>query len=88
MQAAQTINIMQAATIPRVVAEYHDDAVKGNPIASATGIRKSFFETNSFNEIHNFFPKLPIMPYANGKQPPFLRELGNFLSFSAVYNPP
>ena len=36
---------------------YHDDAVKSNPIASATGIRKSFFETKSINSIHNFFPE-------------------------------
>ena len=57
MQAADNLNsTMQAATIPRVGAQYHDDAVTGNPIASATGIRKTFFETNSLQEIRDFYP--------------------------------
>ena len=45
MQAARDIgSMMEAVTIPRIVAGYHDDAVEENTIASATGIRKSFFE--------------------------------------------
>ena len=45
MEAAAAIGSnMTAITIPRIVAQYHDDAVVGNQIASATGIRKSFFE--------------------------------------------
>lgn len=57
MQAAQEIHsTMRAATIPRVVAGYHDDAIDGNSIASATGIRKSFFESNTLDAVEPFFP--------------------------------
>lgn len=57
MQAARAIaSTMQAATIPRVGAQYHDDAITGNPIASATGIRKSFFESQTLNDVRSFFP--------------------------------
>ena len=52
MQAARDIeSTMEAVTIPRIVAGYHDDAVKGNPIASATGIRKSFFELDRLDSV-------------------------------------
>lgn len=57
LQAAQNIqSSMKAATISRIVAHYHDDAVEGNSIASATGIRKSFFESNSLESIQGFYP--------------------------------
>ncbi|MBO1914472.1 nucleotidyltransferase family protein, partial [Microvirga sp. 3-52] len=52
LQAARNIqSSMKAATISRIIADYHDDAVKGNSIASATGIRKSFFESNSLDAV-------------------------------------
>ena len=47
---------MKAATISRIVADYHDDAVEGNSIASATGIRKSFFESKSLDSVQGFYP--------------------------------
>ena len=58
MQSALDISsTMEAVTIPRIGAGYHDDAEEHNPIASATGIRKSFFESNTLNSIRNFFPE-------------------------------
>ena len=52
MQAADDIgSSMEAATISRIVAQYHDDAVEGNSIASATGIRKSYFESKTLDGI-------------------------------------
>jgi predicted nucleotidyltransferase len=47
---------MTATTIPRVVAQYHDDAIVGNQIASATGIRKSFFESDALSVVTDFIP--------------------------------
>jgi predicted nucleotidyltransferase len=57
LQAAGNIqSSMKAETISRIVADYHDDAVEGNSIASATGIRKSFFESNSLDAVQGFYP--------------------------------
>ncbi|MFJ7933036.1 nucleotidyltransferase [Sporosarcina sp. NPDC096371] len=57
MEAAAAIHsTMTATTIPRVEAGYHDDVIKGNPIASATGIRKSFFESAVLTDITDFIP--------------------------------
>ena len=57
LQAAKNSHsTMKAATISRIVAGYHDDAVEGDSIASATGIRKSFFESNSLDAIQGFYP--------------------------------
>ncbi|WP_245698263.1 nucleotidyltransferase [Sporosarcina ureilytica] len=57
MQAAKQINSnMQAATIQRMGAAYHDEELKDQRIASATGIRKSYFETNTLHDTQNFLP--------------------------------
>lgn len=57
MQAAENHKShMQAVTIPRVVANYYDDAIIGNTIASATGIRKSYFESENIHSVNNFIP--------------------------------
>ncbi|MBB4824037.1 putative nucleotidyltransferase [Sporosarcina luteola] len=48
---------MNPFTIPRVVAQYHDDAIAGNSIASATGIRKTFFSNASLLDISSFLPE-------------------------------
>ncbi|MHA6258602.1 nucleotidyltransferase [Sporosarcina sp. CAU 1771] len=57
MQAVQELGSqMEAITIPRIVAGYHDDSIKGNSIASATGIRKTFFETDELEAIDSFYP--------------------------------
>lgn len=58
MEAAQAIGSdMQAVTIPRIVAQYHDDAIPGNKIASATGIRKSFFQSDELHGVSAFIPE-------------------------------
>ena len=58
MEAADSIGSpMQAVTIPRIVAQYHDDAIEGSRIASATGIRKSFFESDELNAVTGFIPE-------------------------------
>ncbi|MBE1553573.1 putative nucleotidyltransferase [Filibacter limicola] len=57
MEAAQKIgSTIEPVTIPRIVARYHDDVVEGNRIASATGIRKSFFESDALNTVASFIP--------------------------------
>lgn len=57
MEAAIKIgSSMKPATLPRLGAGYHDDVKHGTPIASATGIRKEFFETKSTNHIQQFVP--------------------------------
>ncbi|CAM3087383.1 nucleotidyltransferase [Filibacter tadaridae] len=48
---------MKAFTIPRIVADYHDEAIVGNQIASATGIRKSFFESDTLGTVEGFIPE-------------------------------
>jgi len=47
---------MKAITIPRIGAGFHEDTKKDEPIASATGIRKSFFETLDIDSVQNFYP--------------------------------
>lgn len=57
IQAARNIGSgMQPATIPRIGADYFDDTEEGNPIASATGIRKTFFASLDLEGIHGFIP--------------------------------
>ncbi|BAQ10412.1 upf0348 protein [Bacillus sp. OxB-1] len=58
MKAARALgSSMKAVTIPRIVAGYHDMAVVGNSIASATGIRKSFFEMEALDAVSDFIPE-------------------------------
>lgn len=58
MEAARKlVSSMKAVTIPRIMAGYHDEAIEGNPIASATGIRKSFFELDGLNAVSGFIPE-------------------------------
>lgn len=57
MESAYAIgSTMTATTIPRIVAQYHDDAIAGNQIASATGIRKAFFESDTLETVTDFVP--------------------------------
>lgn len=59
MEAAHSIqSTMKPSTIGRLTAQYHDDAVAGNVIASATGIRKAFFTNNSLSSITEFVPPI------------------------------
>ncbi|WP_375709168.1 nucleotidyltransferase [Sporosarcina sp. NCCP-2222] len=58
MEAAKEIqSSMTPVTIPRIVAQYHDDTVAGNTIASATGIRKTFFTSGALEEVAGFLPE-------------------------------
>lgn len=58
MQAARSINSsMIPMTIKRLGAGYHDDTLEVNKVASATGIRKSFFSTEKLDEVLNFIPE-------------------------------
>ncbi|WP_336823015.1 nucleotidyltransferase [Sporosarcina sp. USHLN248] len=59
MKAAEDIRSnMKAVTIKRMGANYHDDAEEGKRIASATGIRKSFFETAALSKVTGFIPPI------------------------------
>lgn len=49
---------LQAQTIKRTGADYHDEAFTSKSIASATSIRKSLFSVkNNLNEINKYVPK-------------------------------
>lgn len=57
LQAADQLKSkMEAATIKRVGAEYHDDTFSNQSIGSATAIRKNFFKTNELHPVQNFMP--------------------------------
>ncbi|MDN4607568.1 nucleotidyltransferase [Sporosarcina highlanderae] len=58
MQAANAISSsMIPTTIKRLGAGYHEETLDVNRVASATGIRKSFFSTEKLDEIINFIPE-------------------------------
>lgn len=58
MAAVQSIgSSMEAVTIKRMGAGYHDDTLDSQKIASATGIRKSFFSTETLDEVSDFIPQ-------------------------------
>ncbi|WOV86211.1 nucleotidyltransferase [Sporosarcina oncorhynchi] len=57
MQAAMTIGSdIMPSTIQRLGADYHKDSLELGEIASATGIRKSYFSTSSLKEVMDFVP--------------------------------
>ncbi|MCM3710039.1 nucleotidyltransferase [Sporosarcina luteola] len=57
MEAAESIgSSMKAVTIRRMGAGYHDDSLESQKIASATGIRKSFFGSEKLDEVSDFIP--------------------------------
>lgn len=47
-------------TIQRIAAGYHDPVDRKLTIASATGIRKAFFEEGSMDELANFLPQASL----------------------------
>lgn len=51
---------IQPLTIQRIAANYHDPVNKDLTIASATGIRKAFFEEGSLEELSRFMPAASI----------------------------
>ena len=57
IEAANRLNAtIQPQTIHRVVANYHDDVIPSESIASATGIRKVLFEEKSLSAVQGFLP--------------------------------
>ncbi|MFC4409320.1 nucleotidyltransferase [Chungangia koreensis] len=58
VESAKQINSsMIPQTIQRIQAGYHDDINDQLTIASATGIRKSFFEKGDLSDVRQFLPK-------------------------------
>jgi len=58
MEAGHSIgSSMEAVTIQRMGAGYHDETLDSKKIASATGIRKSFFSTETLDEVSDFLPQ-------------------------------
>lgn len=57
IEAANVLgSAIKPMTIQRIAANYHDPIDKGLTIASATGIRKAFFEEGSIEELSRFLP--------------------------------
>lgn len=57
VQAAADIHsAMRPTTVQRIGAHYHDETISGNRIASATGIRKALFATESLEDVHSYLP--------------------------------
>ncbi|HEX5564453.1 MAG TPA: nucleotidyltransferase [Sporosarcina sp.] len=58
MEASQSIgSSMDAVTIKRMGAGYHDETLDSQKIASATGIRKSFFGSKTLDDVADFIPE-------------------------------
>ncbi|MCG7342766.1 nucleotidyltransferase [Sporosarcina sp. ACRSL] len=58
MEAARSIgSSMEAVTIKRMGAGYHDETLEHPKIASATGIRKSFFSSETLDDVFEFLPQ-------------------------------
>ena len=58
MEASHSIgSSMKAMTVKRMGAGYHDDTLDSERIASATGIRKSFFGSGKLDDVSDFMPE-------------------------------
>lgn len=81
IEAADRISsTMRPLTIQRVGANYHDPITEGNSIASATGIRKAFFEGGSIEELAKFLPAPSLQALQSSA-----KEYGRFGSWEAFY---
>jgi len=61
IEAANSIqSAMVPETIQRIQAGYHDDIDETMTIASATGIRKAFFENGDLSEVRRYLPKTSV----------------------------
>ena len=80
IQAAHAIrSSMKAVTIKRMGAGYHDDTLDRQKIASATGIRKSFFGSGMLDDVSVFVPSVTknmLLQWQKERQ-----EFGNWESF-------
>ena len=81
IEAAERISSsMRPLTIQRIGAGYHDPISDGLSIASATGIRKSFFEGGSLEELAHYLPAASLDALTA-----FKMENGRFGSWDAFY---
>lgn len=81
IEAAERISSsMRPLTIQRIGANYHDPITEGLSIASATGIRKAFFEGGSLEELSRYLPA-PSLEALHS----FAKEYGGFGSWEAFY---
>lgn len=71
---------MKPLTIQRISAGYHDPVDRNSSIASATGIRKAFFEEGSIEEVSAFLPA-PSLEVLRA----FHAEYGAFGSWERFY---
>lgn len=81
IEAAERISSsMRPLTIQRIGAGYHDPISEGLEIASATGIRKSFFEGGSLEDVAHFLPEASLRALID-----FKNEHGRFGSWEFFY---
>lgn len=81
IEASRKLNSSIAPlTIQRLGANYHDPIEEGNAIASATGIRKAFFEKSSIHELSAFMPEASVLALKR-----FEKEFAAFGSWERFY---
>lgn len=81
IEAADRISSsMRPLTIQRIGANYHDPITEGSSIASATGIRKAFFEGGSIEELNKFLPASSLDALLNSA-----KEYGQFGNWQSFY---
>ena len=81
IEAADRISsAMRPMTIQRIGANYHDPITEGLSIASATGIRKAFFEGGSLEELSQYLPAYSLEALQS-----FAKEYGRYGSWEAFY---
>ncbi|PSL24557.1 putative nucleotidyltransferase [Planomicrobium soli] len=81
IDAAKKLNSpIQPITIQRIGANFHDPIRSGTAIASATGIRKAFFEDTSIEELSVYMPEASVLALKR-----FAEETGSFGSWNRFY---
>lgn len=81
MEAADRISSsMQPLTIQRIGSGYHDPITEGLSIASATGIRKAFFEGGSLDGLSSYLPASSMKALTDFKD-----QYGGFGSWETFY---
>ncbi|WKA53609.1 nucleotidyltransferase [Planococcus shixiaomingii] len=81
IEAARKMNSrIRPMTIQRIGANYHDPIESSTAIASATGIRKAFFEDKSIEELSVFMPEASVLALKRFKE-----ETGSFGSWERFY---
>ncbi|WP_033541043.1 nucleotidyltransferase [Planococcus sp. CAU13] len=81
IEAAERLSSsMRPLTIQRIGSGYHDPITEGLSIASATGIRKAFFEGDGLDELSLYLPAASLQALSN-----FNEEFGRFGSWQSFY---